>query len=474
VSVGEPQENRIKQLEQQYEALRARTRALFDAYPDLIFRLDGESRILDFHAADRTVLAAPPENFLGRRVEEVFDSEFAASVKRCIEAAFETKKVQAWEYSLPLRGKLLHFEARIVPSGRDEVLSIVRDITEQRRAREQLLRTESRLNHAQAVAKIGSWERDLATNEVWWSDETFHLLGLDPRHDQASYAAVLERLQPGDRPHVLESVQEAIDQRRPYFGHLRLVLPDGTRKTVSSRAHVVLDTDGVPARLVGTIQDITDRDELEREILATGERERERVGRDLHDGLGQTLTGISLSLKAIANRLERGQEAPIEMLRQLERHVQEAMHETRRVAHLLSPRMAGLGAALEALVRQFDRDGLRCTIHAEMRHDAHDSEVEMHLYRIAQEAVSNAVRHSNARNIELHYRCNGSSIRLEVLDDGVGLPRTRETEGIGLRNMRYRVHMINGNLDVEDRAGGGTKIVCSCPCRTEPSWKAQP
>jgi PAS domain S-box-containing protein len=425
--------------------------------------------MLDFHAADPTDLVAAPEDFLGRTVDEVFDAEFAAAAKRCIESALETKKVQRWEYSLPLRGKLHHFEARIVPSGSNEVLSIVRDITEQRRATEQLLRTESRLNQAQTVAKIGSWERELDTDEVWWSDETYRLLGLNPGRVEASYDAFLERLQPDDRAHVLESVQEAIDHHRPYFAHLRLILPDGTRRTLNSRAYIVLNAEGEPARLVGTIQDITERVELEREILATGERERERVGRDLHDGLGQTLTGISLGLKAIANRLERGREAPIEMLRQLESHVQEAMNETRRVAHLLSPRMAGLAAALEALVRQFDRHGLRCTIHGGMRHDAHDPEVETHLYRIAQEAVSNAVKHSGARNIGLHYACNGNSIRLEVLDDGVGLAQMRATEGIGLRNMRYRVHMINGNLDVEDRAGGGTKVVCSCPCRAEPS-----
>lgn len=332
---------------------------------------------------------------------------------------------------------------------------------------ERALLTEARLNRAQEVAKIGSWERDLRTNEVWWSDETYRLLARDPKTERPSFESFLERLQPEDLPHVVETVAEAIARRAPYVAHHRVLLPDGTRRILNSRAEVLVDEKGQPVRLVGTIQDVTERVELEREILALGERERERVGRDLHDGLGQTLTGTLLSLKALATRVERGQDVPLEALHQLESHVREAMNETRRATRLLSPRMGGLRPALEALVQQFDLDALRCTIHGHTQHAEHDVEIETHLYRIAQEAISNAVKHSRAANIALHYRCNGKTIKLEVLDDGVGLAPNPRPAGIGLRNMRYRAHMINGRLDVERREAGGTRIACSCPCRAE-------
>jgi signal transduction histidine kinase len=310
---------------------------------------------------------------------------------------------------------------------------------------------------------------------VWWSDETYRLLGLDPSTTAPSYEAFLGSLHPDDRAHVTESLKNAIGYRIPYFAHHRVVHADGTRRTLSSQAFVVTDPDNNPVRLVGTIQDVTERVELEREILAAGERERERIGRDVHDGLGQTLTGISLSLKALTNRLERGQEIPLELLKQVEANVQEAMNETRRVTRLLSPRVSGLKVALETLVKQFDRGGLRCTIDGQMHHAAHDPELETHLYRIAQEALSNAAKHSRALNVELRYHCDGHSIRLEVLDDGVGLPqRQRQPEGIGLKNMRYRVDMLDGVLEVEDRPNGGTRVVCSCPCRCEPADSAMP
>jgi PAS domain S-box-containing protein len=465
VTSSTPERRTQSALEPAYSALRERMRALLDAHPDMIFRVDGDGRILDFHAADTALLAAPPSVFLGQPLDTVFAPELASQARRLIAAALEANELQTWEYSLEVDGQTLHFESRLVPSGADEVLSIVRDITAQRRNAERARLTEARLNRAQEVAKIGSWERDLKTNVVWWSDETYRLLAHDPGTVQPSFQAFLARLAAEDRPRVIEALEESIAARKPYIAHHHIVLPDDTRKVLSSRAELIIDDAGHPARLVGTIQDVTERTELEREIVSLGERERERVGRDLHDGLGQTLTGILLSLRALANRAERGQDVPLEALRNLESHVQHAMNETRCATRLLSPRMGGLLPALEALVQQFDVGAMRCTLSSATEHGEHDNEVETHVYRIAQEAITNAVKHSNARHIELRYRCNGRTILLEVLDDGDGPSPTQNGIGNGLRNMRYRAHMINGRLDVERREGGGVRIVCSCPCR---------
>lgn len=468
VRVRKPKDANLGELDdlrERYDALLRRTRALFDANPDIIFRIDRDGRYLDYHSPRQEGLAFPPEQFLGRSIDELFDADFAAQAHERIDRALSSNATQYWEYSLRLDGKPLYFEARIVPSGRNEVTAIVRDITDGKRSRERLRMAEARLRRAQRIAKIGTWERDLRTNDVWWSDETYRLLELDPEEVRASYAAFLGRVHPDDRPHVIEAVQRSIDTGAPYSSHHRLIFPDGRRKVLYSDAQVEYDANGKAARLIGTIWDITDRVDLEREIIAVGERERERVSRDLHDGLGQTLTGISLSLKALTNRLAKGEAPPWDILRQIETNVHQAMEETRRVTHLLSPRISGLPAALDALARQLDQPGMRCTVQSEADHDSHDPDVEAHLYRIAQEATSNAVRHSKAGRIDLRYRCDGRSIHLEIADDGVGFSSEACSEGLGLRNMRYRAHMVNGSLDVQGALGAGTRVVFSCPCR---------
>jgi PAS domain S-box-containing protein len=455
----------LDNLRERYDALQRRTRALFDANPDMIFRMDREGRYLDYHTPQRGDLAFRPEEFLGQRVDDLFDAEFAAAAHEWIDRALCSNATQYWEYTLRLRGDLRDFEARVVPSGQHEVTAIVRDITDAKRSHERLRVAEARLRRAQLIAEVGTWERDLATDEVWWSDETYDLLELDRDKVRPSYAAFLERVHPDDRPHIVAALQRSIDTGTVYTSHHRLIFPNGTRKVLYSHAHVECDASGHAVRLVGTIQNITDRIDLEREIVSVGERERERISRDLHDGLGQTLTGISLSLKALTNRLEKGEAPPWEILRQLETNVQQAMHETRRATHLLSPRISGFPAALEALARQLEQPGVRWKVESEADHDSHDPEIEAHLYRIAQEATSNAIRHSKAQTIELRYRCDGRLIQLEIIDDGVGFCPNEGAEGLGLRNMRYRAHMVNGILDVQAAPGDGTRVNFSCPCR---------
>ncbi|HEU4620568.1 MAG TPA: PAS domain-containing protein [Gammaproteobacteria bacterium] len=461
----EPKDIEHRSLRERYEALKHRMRALFDANPDMIFRMDRRGRYLDFHSPNSQGLAFKPDEFLGKRVDDLFDAEFSAATHWWIDRALHTGSMQCWEYSLTLSGEPRDFEARIVPSGRNEIIAIVRDITANKRAREQVRLIEARLKRAQEVAKIGGWERDLVGNEVWWSDETYRLLQLDRETAVPGYATYLELVHPDDREHVGEVLRRSLETGMPYSSNHRLIFPDGTTKILHSRAEVECDAAGKPLRLVGTVQDITDQVDLEREIISVGERERERISRDLHDGLGQTLTGISLSLKALSNRLAKGQAPPGDIIRQLETNVLQAMQETRRVTHLLSPRISGLRAALDALAKQFDQPGTSCRAVSEADHDVHDAEIETHLYRIAQEATSNAVKHARASRIELRYRCDNKSVRLEIVDDGVGFSLAAASEGIGLRNMRYRAHMVNGSLDVESVPGGGTRVLCSCPCR---------
>jgi signal transduction histidine kinase len=328
-----------------------------------------------------------------------------------------------------------------------------------------------RLNEAQRIAKIGSWERNLLTNEVWWSNEVYRLLELDPEKHAPSYKAFLQAVHIDDRAHVEETVASAARQGKPYSAHHRVVLANGDTRIFHDRAYVISDDQGKPVRLVGTLQDITEHAELERELVAVSENERDRIGRDLHDGLGQLLTGISLSLKTMAARLAEEHSRHTDLAQKLSATTQEAILETSRVARLLSPRISGLGAALERLASDLNSyPDVRCRIRCQADHDEHDPVIEAHLYRIAQEASSNALRHGKAMNVEMHYQCNGKSLRLEIVDDGVGIsPLTSSLEGIGLRNMRYRARIICGILEVERRQEGGTRILCSCPCRSAAS-----
>ena len=220
--------------------------------------------------------------------------------------------------------------------------------------------------------------------------------------------------------------------------------------------------------IIKIVQDITEQTRLEREVISSSENERKRIGHDLHDGLGQELTAVSLALKTLSVKLDREKSPHAQSARDLAISTQNMISQVRRFARQLSPVFSkefGLNEAFKALAEDVSEySDVECHAHSAYEFDALDTDIAVHLYRIAQESINNAVRHSGAKNITLEYGRDGDSVYLEVLDDGTGIPtRDHRVDGIGLRSMRYRARMLRGRLDVAPRSQGGTRVLCSCP-----------
>lgn len=216
-------------------------------------------------------------------------------------------------------------------------------------------------------------------------------------------------------------------------------------------------------------QEIGRRKELEAEILDIGHREQQRMGHDLHDSLGQTLTGLSFLARALTQRLEA--EAPeLEPEgRKLAELTREAVAETRRIAHGVSPVDTRPGALSRALhdLAQYTREtlGKDCRLVGTIEPDDEpDHRAAVQLYRIAQEAVNNAIRHGEARRIDVRLERKADGLALEVEDDGKGLPEDAAAQGgMGLKIMRYRADMMGGQLRMEPVDPSGLRVVCILP-----------
>lgn len=224
------------------------------------------------------------------------------------------------------------------------------------------------------------------------------------------------------------------------------------------------------AGLVAVSRDITNSRLLEQELSEISNREQRRIGSDLHDGLGQELTGLSLMLRGIETAITR--EAP-QLTPQITRArevLAQAIESTRALARGLSPvnlERGGLPAALEHLARQCrSMYGLKCEYRGALKSDAPIEETPAtHLYRIAQEAIANAAKHANAQTIVVSLASDNNSLSLEVKDDGKGVSDEllQNPTGMGLRLMEYRARIIGGELTVARGENGGTTISCYCP-----------
>ncbi len=231
----------------------------------------------------------------------------------------------------------------------------------------------------------------------------------------------------------------------------------------TTRDHLKMVVDEKTAQLR---QEIRDRTRLEKELLEIAELEQRRIGHDLHDSLGQHLTATAMAGKVLAKKLaSKSVSVDPAAANQVVAMVEEAIELTRNLARTLHPVELGAGGledALQTLAASLSKAfALSCRFEHSGSLNVPDKAAATHLYRIAQEATSNAIRHGHARNILIKLATSDESIELSVKDDGTGLlTEDRKKKGMGLRIMSYRADMIGGTFDIQNQPGGGTRAVC--------------
>jgi signal transduction histidine kinase len=205
---------------------------------------------------------------------------------------------------------------------------------------------------------------------------------------------------------------------------------------------------------------------LEDEIINISEREQQRIGRDLHDGVSQYLAAIGLTATMLKKELEKTSTIQPSRLGEIADHLRDAATRVRQLARGLSPvdqDQGGLESALEELAASTSKlTGIACSFVGSGPDLELSSTAAIHLFRIAQEAASNAVKHARATTIVIALDTAYGSSSLRVSDDGVGFfPPVSERRGMGLNTMRYRARMIGGELEIQPNAPNGTTVICS-------------
>lgn len=214
------------------------------------------------------------------------------------------------------------------------------------------------------------------------------------------------------------------------------------------------------------LRDITEQRKLEREIQQISEREQRRLGQDLHDGLGQSLTGIAFLAKVLEQRLLASHLEESAQAGEIAKLLNEALQQMRNLSRSLCPVVLennDIEAALVQLgcnLRTFF--GIACNVRVDKKVKITDNTAAVHLYRIAQEATTNAIKHGKAKKLEIELVAAGNRVILRIRDNGVGFQKNQPTsKGMGLRVMHHRARMIGGTVDIEADKEGGTVVTCT-------------
>lgn len=565
------------------QAAERRYAALVRAVPDLVLRVNRDGTYLEYRAGAQFPPLLSANHVLGNKIQDLLPRSIMEQRMAAIQRALETGSEQTIEYELSAPRAHRFCEERCVASGPDEVVSLVRDITEARHMEQALRDTKEKLwslfehvpdyvatlrpdgtflflNRTQPGAKLYKvlgtsiyqhlpedqrdrarcvLEEAVATAQSGSFDATF----ASPRGEMRFYscrvgpvkrkgevvALTLVATDITDRERALTALQEseeryrtlvenlrdaicttAVDGRiidfnqaaldmfgysRDELAHLsvydfyvdrsdrdrmaeqiersesvrdfevKLRKKDGTVIDCVLSASVRRGRDGTIVGYQGILRDVTTRKLLEREILESTAREQRRIGQDLHDGLGQHLTGLAFLSKVLSEKLARKAPAEASDAAKIHELIAEALAQTRKLAKGLQPvalETGGLGLALEELASHTSSlFGVQCTCQVSACVEEPHDTTAISVYHIAREAVTNAVKHSGCRTIAIEL-CGGDGMAtLTVTDDGIGVPTVRDQrEGLGLHIMQYRAGMIGAVLSIERQEGRGTAVRC--------------
>jgi PAS domain S-box-containing protein len=357
-----------------------------------------------------------------------------------------------------------------------------KEIAGHKQVEEKLTQSESQLAEAQRLAHVGSWNWDLRSNAVSWSDELYRIFDL-PAGTIGVAGDVRPFIHPDDLGLVWGTVQSSVKSKEPYSFYYRVVRPDGSERTVHSQGHVLCDEDGEPIRVFGATQDVTSLKRAEDKLKATTEqlralsarlqsaREEEgiRIAREIHDELGSALTSLRWDLERIEKLCSESGTAPQiqavkEKIAAMVEVTDTTLHMVRRIASELRPTALddfGLVVGIRWQARQFQtRTGLIVHCHTPVDAVELNQEHSTALFRIFQEALTNILRHAKATRIDVSMVEEAGALVLTIKDNGRGITEDEKSGqlSIGLLGMRERAHLIGAGIDITGVEGEGTTV----------------
>jgi PAS domain S-box-containing protein len=384
----------------------------------------------------------------------------------------------------PFKGEIwIEFRAMPVPRQDGSIIwhGFMHDVTGRKKMEESLRNNRRSLAEAQRIGQMGSWELDLASGELEWSDEIYRILEIDPGAFGASHAIFLNAVHPDDRKLAMRAYTESLEDRISFGIDYRLLFPDGRIKYVRESGETYFAGDGMPWHVHGTVQDITalkvtelqlhDTQDKMRELIISRELlredERKRIAWEMHEELGQLLFAAKMSIGGMCNRLGNQSPELAEDSLAAGALVEQSIRIVRNIVSELRPTVLlhGVVIALEWLVAEMNKHrGMECELKIEEEGVYVSDELSTLIFRLAQETVEDASRHAGVSKIVVSWSSNEDRHRLVVEHNGTSNPvDLTGDKTLRLFSMHTRISAFGGEMQVFSSLQRGTVIEVTFP-----------
>lgn len=458
----------IKQSEVLFQTTQARFRLFFDSVPLPVFVYDMKSRrILDLNPAAARHYGYTREEMLALDGLAIRPGTDYMKFLDYIQAMPpETTQLGVWPHTakdgtlmtMEVTGYALELDDRVVR------LSVCRDVTEQLRMEAALQASEKRHRIIAEVTNDVLWDIDFMADSIVFSEGMTGVFGYTLTQE-VPVEWWVQHIHPTEREAVRVRFDAAVAGHDiEWTDTYRFLRLNGTYAHVRDRGHIFRDENGAAVRMIGAMIDITRQIEVREAEAQAAMEERRRLARDLHDAVTQSLYSLSLLAEVARRRAEQGDmKAITEGVNRLGELAQQSLKEMRLLVHELRPlqlQKEGLAAALQARLDTVERhSGVRAHFVAELGQKL-SSQVQLQYYRVAEEALNNALKHAAASAVWVTIRSGDGTAALEISDNGKGFDPTAavDSRGMGLTNMRERMEKLGGRLEIDSSPGTGTTI----------------
>jgi len=379
-------------------------------------------------------------------------------------------------------------------NGSPATLNFLRDITERKKTEEELKNKSIEYKRAQEIGKVGSFTVDFITREQKWSDEIFHILGLEPGEIHPSFENFNECVHPEDKELLIQKSSDTFAGKADLDHQYRIIRKDGEIRFIHTQANILNGQDGTPLRIYGFSQDITERKKAEEKILenqaqlkslasqlsVTEERERRRIATELHDQIGQSLVFSKLKLDELHQTATSSELT--KALDEICNNIDQVIQYTRTLTFdLSSPILNEIG--LEAAVAEWldvqihEKYGIKTEFVDDGQQKPMDDDIRALLFRNVLELLVNVIKHADAQNVKVSISRVNEYVHIDVEDDGKGFDSVKaistgiEDTKFGLFSIRQRLEQLGGQFEIDSEERRGSKIMMAAPLKLTISKK---